>query len=75
MATESESTTINLHNPVTITNATGTHRFGPGQGVKVPKDMASDLERIDYEAEQQKKLLMTKQKYETNAGQIAVGGE
>lgn len=69
----SETTTINLHNDITISNTKGTFRFKKGQGVSVPKDMASDIERMDYEHEEYKRKLHEKQVYEVNSGTMSVG--
>jgi hypothetical protein len=74
MATESTDTTMNLSNEVTITNETGVHRFPKGQNVKVPKEMAEDVARIDYEHQQYKDNLHTKHVYEVNSGTMSVGG-
>lgn len=70
----SETTTINLHNDITISNAKGTWRFKKGQDVKVPKEMASDVARMDYEHEEYKRKLHEKQVYEVNSGTMSVGG-
>lgn len=71
----SETTTVDLLNDVTISNTKGTWRFKAGRGVTVPKDMADDIKRIDYEHQQYKENLHKKQTYEVNAGTIGVGGE
>lgn len=74
MATESTDTTMNLSNDVTITNEKGVHRFQKGQNVKVPKEMAEDVARIDYEHQQYKEGLHVKHTYEVNGGTMSVGG-
>lgn len=68
-----ETTTMNLHNDVTISTAKQTYRFSKGQGVKVPKELADEVARIDYDHEQYKSKLHTKQTYEVNGGTISVG--
>lgn len=73
-APTSETTTVNLHNDITISNTRGTFRFSKGQGVKVPKDMADDVARMDYEHEEYKRKLHEKQVYEVNSGTMSVGG-
>lgn len=73
---ESESTTINLHNPITITTKKfGVVKLPAGQGVKVPKELAEDAQRMDYEHQQYKENLHKKNVYEVDAGTIAMGGE
>lgn len=67
---ESETTTINLHNDITI-NGT---RYSKGQSVRVPKAQADDIARMDYEHEQYKANLHKKNTYEVNGGTMSVGG-
>jgi hypothetical protein len=70
MATQSETTSINLQHRVTINGKS----YGPGTGITVPRNQADDLLRMDYEHQQYRNNLQTKQTYEVNAGSIAVGG-
>lgn len=67
---ESETTTVNLHNDITVNGIT----YKKGQSVKVPKKQADDISRMDYEHEQYKANLHKKNTYEVNGGSIAVGG-
>lgn len=67
---ESDTTKLNLHNDVTVNGV----RFKAGQNVEVPKKMADDIARIDYEHEQLKAGYMQKRVYEKDAGTMAVGG-
>lgn len=69
MAT-TETTTINLSHDITTNGKT----FKKGQGVIVPKDMADDLVRRDYEYQQYLNNLHVKRTSEVNAGSIAAGG-
>ena len=67
---ESQTTTVNLHNDITVNGV----KYRAGQGVKVPKDQADDIARIDYNHQQYKENLHRKRVYEENLGNSAVGG-
>jgi hypothetical protein len=73
LADSGETTTMNLLNDVSISNANGQWRFKAGQNVKVPKFLADEVARIDYDHQQYKNNLNTKQKYIVNAGTLSVG--
>ena len=70
MAEASTSTTINLHNDITVNGK----RYPAGQKVEVPKNQADDIARIDFEHEKYKSTLHSKREVTTNSGTIAMGG-
>ena len=70
MAEASTSTTINLHNDITVNGK----RYSAGQKVEVPKDQAEDISRMDYDHEQYKATLHQKRNVTHSAGTIAMGG-
>lgn len=74
MADNSDTTKMHLTNDITITNSTGTHKFRAGQNIEVPKAMAEDVERMDYEHNKYLKTLHTKRTFERDAGTISAGG-
>lgn len=65
-----ETTKINLHNPITVNGIT----YPAGQNVEVPKRQADDLSRMDYEHEQYKSNLHVKRTFEEKGPTIGVGG-
>lgn len=65
-----ETTTMNLHNDVTVNGVT----YRAGQGVEVPAAQADDIARLDYDHQQYKDNLHKKNVYEVNSGTIAMGG-
>lgn len=76
MPTQSESTSINLQNDITVTNAQGQPRvFKAGQAIEVPRAQAEDLLRMDHEANEYQRNLHTKRTSQTNMGSMSVGGE
>lgn len=66
---ESESTTLNLRNDVTINGV----KYRAGRNVRVPKAQAADIERIDFEHDEYKSNLMKRRKYEVDSGTMSVG--
>jgi len=66
---DSDTTKVNLQNDVTVNGRT----FKAGQNVEVPRSQADDIARIDYDREQVKAKMMTKQTYEVNGGTFSAG--
>lgn len=70
MSTSSEETTINLSNDITVNGV----RYKAGQGVRVPKNQAEDISRMDHEHNQYLRDLNRKHTYQVDGGTIAAGG-
>ncbi len=70
MATDNETTTINLTSEVTVNG----RKFMPGTNVTVPKNQAEDILRMDHDHNMYLKGLHEKHTYEVNSGTIGVGG-
>jgi len=69
MPTQSESTTINLHHDITVNGKT----YRKGTGIEVPKKVAEDLLRMDFEYSEYERNLHVKRTAEQNMGSMAVG--
>jgi hypothetical protein len=63
-----EETTMNLQNSVRVNGIL----YPRGMGVKIPKEQADDIARIDYEATEQKNNLVKQRQYVAQAGQDPV---
>lgn len=70
MADNSDTTSMNLSNDITVNGRT----FKKGQRVDVPKAQADDIARMDFEHNEYLKNLHTKRSAITNMGSQSVGG-
>lgn len=69
MATNEETTTIDLQNDVTLNGI----KYLAGKGVKVPKASAEDIKRIDEDYQQYERNLLVKRTSNVDSGTFSVG--
>lgn len=69
MATNEETTTIDLQNDVTLNGI----KYLAGTGVKVPKASAEDIKRIDEDYQQYERNLLVRRTSNVDGGTFSVG--
>lgn len=69
MATNEETTTIDLQNDVTLNGI----KYSAGTGVKVPKASAEDLKRMDEDYQQYERNLLVRRTSNVDGGTFSVG--
>ena len=69
-----KTVTMDIDEPITISNVQNSWHFPKGQNVEVPAELADEVRRINSEHLRYKASLLTKQEYIVNSGTMAVGG-
>lgn len=69
-----EFVTMDLDEPITISNVKNTWKFPKGENIEVPAELADEVRRINRDHVNYKLNLQKKNVFEVNSGTIAVGG-